>query len=535
MKIKRLFVVLSLIGVGLFLSGCSCQTWTRFWGGNPAEECSDHWHWREKVAAKPAPAKAVVMNPCAAPSMAKTMQSYPVGDAVGNAVRLEKMTPEEVVANESFDYRIKVTNLTDKTLANVMVTDCVPENLKIKNSVPEAFKMEAGEVHWMLGILEPRASKMITVRAVAEGKGFVSSCAEVSYDSPICAKINIVEPKLQLAKYAPSESLTCDRIPVRYVLTNSGTGYACDITIKDGLQQGLMTAEGKRELMFTLESLGPGKSHEFETMLDARECGNYASKAIATSRTAGTVESNLTATTVREPVLVIDESCPATQYIGRPLSYDITITNKGDGAAKETIIQAMIPEGIKFHSATAGGRFSSASPGKVVWNMGTLEPNASRKVSMTVMGDQVGSIRTTASANAHCAEMVSTSCATIVSGIPAILLEVIDVSDPVEVGKSETYVISVTNQGSAPETNIRIGCMLEDEMQYISSTGPTEGSIAGNEVTFAPLSLLVPKAKVTWQVNVKAVDAGDTRFKVRMSSDQLTRSVEETEATMFYR
>lgn len=99
------------------------------------------------------------------------------------------------------------------------VKDCVPANLKIEGSMPEVHAREKGDVHWMLGELGARASKVITVSAVAEEKGSFTSCAEVFYDSPTCAKINIVEAKLRLVKAAPSRVLKCDRIPVTYVVT----------------------------------------------------------------------------------------------------------------------------------------------------------------------------------------------------------------------------------------------------------------------------------------------------------------------------
>jgi uncharacterized repeat protein (TIGR01451 family) len=462
------------------------------------------------------------------------MQSYPAGVG-GRAIRLEKMVPEEVQANEQFEYRIKVANLTDRELTNVVVTDRIHEHMKIKSSSPKAASMEAGEVHWMLGTLGPSATEVITVSAVGAGKGFIASCADVSYDSLICAKIKVVEPKLQLVKTVPSESLLCDRIPVKYVVTNTGTGYACDITIRDKFQRGLMAAEGRSELMFEFESLGPGESKEFTAMLDASKSGRYASKAVAVSRTAGTAESDMPETAVLEPVLAVNETCPASQYIGQPMTFEITVTNKGNAAAKDTVITAMVPENASFDRATKGGVFSHASPGKVVWNLGTLAPNSSSQVSMMLTSNEPGALVTKAMAQAYCAKAASDSCTTSLSGIPAILLEVIDVSDPIEVGKSEIYVITVTNQGSAAGTNIRVRCMLEDSMQYVSSTGATRGSLVGNEVNFAPLASLAPKAQAQWRINVKAVDVGDVRFQVMIRTDQLTRAVEETEATRFYK
>jgi uncharacterized repeat protein (TIGR01451 family) len=473
--------------------------------------------------------------PCAKPSTEKIVQSYPIRDARGDAIRLVKIAPKEVSANETFDYHIKVANLTDRALTNVTVRDCIPENLKIKSSVPKITRMKDNDAYWMLGTLETKASEVITITAVAEGKGPIASCADVFYDSPICAKINIVEPKLKLAKFAPSEMLMCDRIPVRYVVTNTGDGYACDVEIREGFQEGLMTAEGRNEIGFMIAALGPGRSQEFKTMLDANKIGRFASRATVTSRNSGTAESNMTETVISQPALTIAESGPESQYIGRSLTYDITVTNKGDGIAKNTVVEAIVPEGIRFDSATMGGRFSSLSPGKVCWALGTLEPNESRKLSMTLVGSQEGDLKTTVSAKAYCAKKVTAWAQTKLSGIPAMLLEVVDVSDPIEIGQSETYVITATNQGSATDVNIKISCILEEGMEYISSSGPSKALVEGNVISFAPLPMLAPKARAQWRVNVRATSTGDVRFKTTMTSDQLSRPVEETEATKFYK
>ena len=153
---------------------------------------------------------------------------------------------------------------------------------------------------------------------------------------------------------------------------------------------------------------------------------------------------------------------------------------------------------------------------------------------MTLSADTAGMINTEAMARAYCAATVTDTCQTELSGIPAVLLELIDIADPIEVGENETYIITVTNQGSAAATNIRVNCVLEATMDYVSSIGPTEVSLVDRKITFAPLSSLAPKAQAKWQVKIRAIGAGDTRFKVMMSTDQLDRMVEETEATRFY-
>ncbi len=526
MKAKRL-IILMAIAVGIFVvAGCSCMSWTNFWGGDPDAECVSHWEWKQKEV-------EVAGGPCDAPAKIRSEQSYPIG-AGGNAIRLEKMSPKEVGANADFEYRIKVTNLTDQKLHNVVVRDVLSEAMEIKSSVPETWMIEEEEISWRFSELGAKASEMITVSAVSGGEGFVRSCADVSYDSPTCAQIAIVEPKLQLSKIAPTEVLLCDRIPLKYVVTNKGTGYSCDLQIKERLPESLKTAKGERELIFSVDSLGPGESREFTKTIDVSKAGRYAGRAMVSFRGGGRVESNLTTTIVRQPVLTVNESCPASKYIGRSLTYDITVSNKGDGMAKNTVIEASVPEGVEFDRASDGGQFSHASPGKVTWNIGELAPNISKVVSMKVRTNMAGPLVSTAMAKAYCAETVSDICRTNLSGIPATLLEVIDISDPVVVGQTTSYVISVTNQGSALITNVRITCVLEENMRYVSSSGQTLGSFSRGEVAFAPLSSLAPKAQAKWKVNIKALEEGDSRFKVMMTNDQLGRLVQETESTMFY-
>ncbi|MCK5172966.1 MAG: DUF11 domain-containing protein, partial [Planctomycetes bacterium] len=168
------------------------------------------------------PPAPVVKSGCDAPMMAKTDLAYPLGSPAGSAVRLEKLAPEEIRINEPFDYRLKVTNLTGRQLTNVTVIDVIPANLAFKSSTPQMQRMKNGNIKWQLGTLEANGIRTINARAVASGKGVLKSCADVTYDSPVCAQMTIVEPMLQLTKAVPDKLLLCDRIPVSYVLKNTG-------------------------------------------------------------------------------------------------------------------------------------------------------------------------------------------------------------------------------------------------------------------------------------------------------------------------
>ena len=525
------------------LSGCySCGSWNNLWGKGPVEPGCEKKFFFDKdckliakakpVKPKPAPVKKVtparpkpvLVSGC---GPATVSRSYPCQGC--EVIQLHKAMPGETQLNAPFDYTIKVTNMTDMDVANVVVTENISGNLSVKNTDPSATK-DGSKLVWNLGSFAPKQSKRITVSGMATTTDCVKTCAAATYVIPACANVKVVQPKLQLRKTAPAEVLICDPIPVKLVVTNSGSGAAKNVKIEDNLPAGLKTADGQSKLVFDAGTLATGQSKTFSATLKASKTGKYVNTAMASS--AGGLKSEASTTTVvRQPILAISKSGPEKRYLGRSVTYDITVTNKGDAPASSLVVEDQIPSGTKFVSATDGGTITA---GKVVWNMGALRPGDSRKISVTVMPNSAGTITNTVMAKATCAEGVRASAKTSISGIPAVLLEVIDIDDPIEIGGQTTYVIIATNQGSSPGTNIRIVCALEDNEQYVSSSGATKGTSEGNTITFAPLRSLAPKTKATWRVVVKAVKAGDVRFTVVMNTDQLTRPVQETEATHLY-
>lgn len=492
---------------------------------------------RRAAAGQPvetAPAAAERTAPAPAPARPTSSNAvyYPTGHAQNAALLVERMAPAEAIVGAPFDYVIKVTNVSPTTLDNVLVEEVLPGGYTFASSVPEPSKRDGSLLGYNLGTLSPGQSKTITIKGAANGAGTLEACARVYYTLPVCQTINVVAPALQVAKTAPAEVLLCDPFPIKIVVTNTGTGIARGVIVKDQLPAGLMTVDGKSLVEFSAGDLGSGQSKEFTVNVKADKTGRYTNTATADAAGNLSAKSGETVTVVRQPVLEIAKRGPAKVFIGRPITYEITVSNKGDAAAANTVIEDPVPAGATFVSATDGGALNGNT---VVWNLGSLAAGASKTVSVTMNVASIGTINNIATAKATCANQVSANTGTEFAGIPAILLEVVDNPDPVMVGDSTTYTIVATNQGSLTGTNIKIVCVLEDEMAFVSAGGATASTVNGKTITFASLASLPPGASATWTVVVRAVEGGDVRFSTSMTSDQLSRPVEETEATNFYR
>jgi len=302
------------------------------------------------------------------------------------------------------------------------------------------------------------------------------------------------------------------------------------VQIVDRLPAGWQSADGKTDWVFDVGALAPGQTRQVTGSLKAVKTGEYVNKAVA--RAQGGVTAEATATTfVRQPVLAIAKTGPAKQYFGRPITYEITVTNKGDAPAAQAVVEDTIPSGAQGVQMEPAGTVSGA---KVLWQLGTLAVNAAKKVRITYTPAEAESVTQASMATGICAEPVSATAKTMLFGVAAVLLEVVDTDDPVLVGGRTTYRITVVNQGSCPSTKVQITAIVEDTEEILAGNGPTPVTVEGRTARFAPLATLAPKAQATWQVTIKALKAGDVRFRATMTTAELERNVEETEATRLY-
>lgn len=119
-------------------------------------------------------------------------------------------------------------------------------------------------------------------------------------------------------------------------------------------------------------------------------------------------------------------------------------------------------------------------------------------------------------------------------GVPAILVELVDLEDPVEVGQQVTYVITITNQGDPPGSNVRFLVNLPASQEFVSGSGATRVLAQDRTIKTEPLPTLAGKAKASWRVVVKVLQPDDARFKVEVSSDQFEKPIRVEESTRLY-
>lgn len=479
----------------------------------------------------------LVVQGCTCPPEPKPVACGPVGDMTSkmefptcNRVTVEKTAPRQVIAGADFNYTIKVTNKNRTAVNDVVLVETLPAGIRFKSATP--MPATTGAVYrWNLGNMAAGSSQNIVITGSALKTGDLVTCSEILVKpDTMCMTLAAIEPRLDVTLTGPADMVVCDPITYKIIVKNSGTGQVCNVVVKDNLPEGMTALDGSTSVTRNFGNLAPGQSRELA--IDARvdKTGRYINRATASADNGLLASSSEVATLFRTPVLVVTKSGPSTEFVGKELTYSINVQNTGDAVSKNTVLTEQIHRGTHFKSASNGGKLSSSY---VMWQLGDLQPGEKKSVTVTVVPSEKGTITTMATAKAYCAES-SQSLTTVVKGIPAILLECVDMEDPIRIGNNETYEIRVTNQGSEIGTNIVVKCELPAELEFVSADGPTAASAQGRNISFAPLPTLNAGATAVFKVVAKGLNVGDVRFMVNLKSDQMTTSAMETESTHIY-
>jgi uncharacterized repeat protein (TIGR01451 family) len=302
-----------------------------------------------------------------------------------------------------------------------------------------------------------------------------------------------------------------------------------DVVVTDMVPDGLSAANGQKTLSFTVGDLAPGQAKEIPVSLKADSRGKHCNDAQAKSTNAGEVKAQA-CTTVVEQMLTVEKSGPKEQYLGKTASYDITINNPGDVSLTGVTVSDTAPAATKIVAASG----ASVSGNTATWNLSELKAGEKKSFGVTL---------TSATPGSHCnavavrsAEGLSgnAQACTLWKGIAAMLLEMVDTVDPIQIGEATSYVVTITNQGTADDTNVKVVVKFPAGITPVSASGETAGRIEGSTVTFAAAARIAPKQALRWTINAKGAQAGDQRTTANYTSDLIKEPVNKEESTHVY-
>jgi uncharacterized repeat protein (TIGR01451 family) len=344
-------------------------------------------------------------------------------------------------------------------------------------------------------------------------------------------QVKVREPKLVLKASAPGKVMVGDAAAFTLTVSNPGDGAADQVKIHATLTDGLEHARGNK-VDFEIGNLAAGETRSVQLICATKAGGAQKCEGSAEAE-GGLRAADAAGVDVIMPRLDLQLGGPALRYLERKALYTLKVTNPGDAPATNVTVSDVVPVGFKVLAASDGGRhdFSTRS---VSWFLGEIGPGQTREVKLEVQAINPGEHKHKASAVAARGLRAESELMTRVEGLSALLLEMVDTEDPIEVNGDTAYEIRVTNTGSKTETDIKIVATVPDKMQFKNAQGPVRYREEGKTIVFEPIERLAPRADAIFRINVKAMEPGTVRFKIQMTSTNLVEPVVKMEATRIY-
>ncbi|MDT7042279.1 hypothetical protein [Candidatus Nitronereus thalassa] len=452
------------------------------------------------------------------------------------SITLEQQCPSALILGDTAEFPITLTNSSQVNASNVVLRHTIPAGMEFVGSNPQAQQV-GNSLTWNLTDLAAQTSRQVILHMKAKASGtYVNEVVVEANDgvhSQSMCSATVGEPILSLTQTCPSTVLVGERSEFHVTITNTGTGVAKDLQLTDRVPNGMSHASGQPEVTRKIDSLAAGSTVTEVFTFTANQPG-AASNVVQVTGSRNLQEQVSCDLTIEQPSMSLKMTGPENRFLGTTATYSLEVTNTGTAPTTGVVVHDTLPSGFTFESANPPGNHLP-NTNNVSWNLGTMAPGETKTFQVTGRANTSGRQCNIATVQTERGLKERAEVCTSVEGVAALLLEVTDSPDPVEIGTQTSYSILVTNQGTANATNIKIAATIPDGMEYVSSSGSTARLVVlGKLVDFDPIPTLRPKENLVFTVTVKGVQPGDLRFRVEMNADQLTSPVLEEESTKLY-
>jgi len=469
---------------------------------------------------------------------------------ITQSVSIEAVCPETVVFGQEFRYELVVRNSGTAPVGGVRVDDDVPAGTRYIGSDPPA-EISGDHLSWSVGGLDAGADKRIVVRVKPTEEGDVKSRAVVTFAASVDAKTKVTRPRIAVAVTGAELCKAGEDAVFQLRVSNSGTGPAARMVVQAVLTDGLVHPQGAK-LEMEMANLAAGETRTVPLRASAAKAGLQTCQVTVTAE--GSPESTAKASVnVVEPLLQIAQSGPTKCHVRAEPAYEITLSNPGTATTDPIGLYAVLPEGFEYVHGSDNATYSAANRA-VVWKLTGLAPAGTKTVTLKLRsaaaGDGLlrtiaqtapeqpvvgaGGIATPAKPAGRVLE-AKTETAIKAEGVAAVRFEVLDLDDPVEVGKEAVYEVRVMNQGTGACTNVQLVAAIAEGTEYKGSSGPTQVKAQGQHLVFEPITTLAAKGEAVYRVKIRGTTAGDLRFRVQLTCDQVRTPVVKEESTRFYK
>jgi uncharacterized repeat protein (TIGR01451 family) len=471
-------------------------------------------------------------------------------EVMRGGLEVTKTGPAQVDINSDVTYTIEVTGTGTGASTGVQLVDTIPAGLSFVSSDPEGT-LTGDQLSIQLGTQNPLETTSVSVVLRASQPGDWTNGAAVSSTEGASASAEatttVVQPILAITKAGPITALLNESFAYTITVTNDGNGVAANTIVTDTLPEGLAHmssdptgtfSEEDSTVTWSVGDLNPGDSSTLSLRVMGTTAGAKVNTASANADRVATAPQFQVTTTILVPAITVEKTGRTAMFVGNQVTYTLTATNSGEVPLTGVTISDNFDAGMSYVTSSPEGTVPEEG-GSVAWEIGDLAVGEAMSVTMTLQGDEVGTMTNTA--NASAAEGVSNQSVLDVSVLaaPGATVDITDSLDPVREGEQVEFTVSVSNQGRSPMTSVRVVVPIETEFTIVSTSDEVRAVIdtENGTVTYEHGEALATGDSFTFTITVTANDLPadqirqDTVTTATLTYAEFTAAVSTDEGT----
>lgn len=461
----------------------------------------------------------------------------------GDRLELVTRTPKRALGDQPITVEATIRNVSQQSIENVALTQELPKAFSVTKTVIDgkpsapAQSLSAGRARYDIGELQAGESRTVelTGRAAEEAKQ-LDLLFGVEYPMTVRQQIPVerAELEVQVAVLTGQERegfyYPCDDLRLRYEIVNTGDVDVRNLVVREDLPEALRVKGGEQAIQFKTANLAAGKTLRKEIAIAVDKPVEFRPRTVLESE-FGRKEEEGQLIRFSRPRLHVAIKGPSEHRLGDPLRYAIAVRNQSGVPALDTKVTMPIPDGVTINEMTG----QDVKRDGDTFALGRIEPNATKTFRLDLKTKSAEALSLEAKADAYClAEPVSDKIETKLQGVPAVHLELTDAQDPIRVGESSIYELTLRNQGTQPLSPIRLQMTAPMQFKFIEADGDTEVRFEERALHFDDLPTLAAGQELSWRLKFEAVRTGQAFFEARLQTPALDQIVIEQEPTTVY-
>jgi uncharacterized repeat protein (TIGR01451 family) len=419
--------------------------------------------------------------------------------------------PDSVIAGNQLTYEVEVTNNGPSDAVNVRVTDTLPDGVAF-NSTLGCDEDANGVPTCSLGDIPVGQSKSYTIHVTVapDTLGTIENTATVSSDTPDpdSAHNSVSESTLVEANAAlsitksddPHSVIAGDPLTYEMEVTNNGPSDAVNVRVTDALPDGVTfdstigcQGPGSGVPICSLGEIpvGQSKTYTIQVTVDSDTLGTILNSAqvIANTPGGGAIATASTQVQAEADLTITKNDSPDPVVAGDQLTYQVQVTNDGPSDASGVTVTDTLSAGLTFNASGSSNECDVVGQ-QVTCDIGDLPANTTLERIIVVdvaasltHGLQLNNTAWVSGDQTDPVDNNFSSQGTTVHRKADLGVSLTDSTDPVGIGGSFTYHITVTNNGPSNASDVVVTDTLPTGLSFKSSGSSSGCVLGGGQVT----------------------------------------------------